>query len=203
MVIATVQRRLEAFRRTKLYDLLAAAPVIAWFGFSAAQMLPSLSQRLKLVILFVRTDPSVLPATLVFRTVSETATLAFFALSIALYTLRYIPQRAALGFFPRFAAVAGTYSSLGFPLLRPRFTWPHCSCLSSGLFSQFVRCWSLGARSASCRRPGGSLPEGRMPSSAIHSILARWSRSPELRCSTGRYGRCCCWQWYGRSSFCA
>lgn len=117
MVFATVTGRLEAFRRTKLYDLFAAAPVIAWFAFSATQMLPSLSQRIKLVILFVRTDPSVLPATLVFRTVSETATLAFFALSIVMYAVRYIPQRAALGFLPRFAAVAGTFLSLGFLLL--------------------------------------------------------------------------------------
>lgn len=117
MINAVMSGRLEAFRRTKFYDLLAAAPIIAWFVFSASQMLPSLSQRIKLVILFVRTDPSVLPATLVFRTVSETATLAFFALSIVLYVLRYIPQRAALGFFPRFAAVAGTFSSLGFLLL--------------------------------------------------------------------------------------
>ena len=114
---AMVKERLEAFRRTKLYDLFAAAPIIAWFGFCATQLLPLLSQRIKLVILFVRTDPSVLPPTLVFRTVSETATLAFFALSIVLYMLRYIPQRTAPGFYPRFAAVAGTFSSLGFLLL--------------------------------------------------------------------------------------
>lgn len=125
MKAAMVKERLEAFRRTKLYDLLAAVPIMAWFAFCVAQLLPLLSQRIKLVILFVRTDPSVLPATLVFRTVSETATLAFFALSIVLYTLRYIPQRTALGFYPRFAAVAGTFSSLGFLLLpQPELSSP-------------------------------------------------------------------------------
>lgn len=118
--LAGMTERLEAFRRTKLYDLLAAAPIIAWFAFSAAQMLPSLSQRMKLVIMFVRTDPSVLPATLVFRTVSEVATLAFFALSIVLYVVRYIPQRTVPGFFPRLAAMAGTFASLGFLLLPPQ-----------------------------------------------------------------------------------
>ena len=118
--LTRVTERFEAFRRTKLYDLLAAAPIIAWFVYSAAQALPLLSQRIKLVTLFVRTDPSVLPATLVFRTVSEVATLAFFALSIVLYVLRYIPQRTAPGFFPRFAAMAGTFSSLGFLLLSPQ-----------------------------------------------------------------------------------
>ena len=77
--------RLNALRRTKLYDLFAAAPVIAWFAFSVTQMLPSLAQRVELVMLFVRTDPSVLPATLVFRTLSEVGTLVFFALSIVMY----------------------------------------------------------------------------------------------------------------------
>lgn len=120
MVIAIVKRRLKALRRTKLYDLFAAAPLIAWFAFSAAQMLPSLAQRVALVMLFVRTDPSSLPATLVFRTLSEVATLAFFVLSVVMYTVRYIPQRRAAGFYPRFAAVVGTFSSFGFLLLPPQ-----------------------------------------------------------------------------------
>jgi protein-S-isoprenylcysteine O-methyltransferase Ste14 len=34
--------------------------------------------------------------------------------------VRYIPQRATLGFLPRFAAVAGTFLSLGFLLLPPQ-----------------------------------------------------------------------------------
>jgi protein-S-isoprenylcysteine O-methyltransferase Ste14 len=112
-----VKGRIEALRRTKLYDLFAAAPVIAWFAFSMAQMLPSLAERIELVMTFVRTDPSVLPATLVFRTLSEVLTLAFFALSVVMYTVRTIPQRNALGLFPRLAAVTGTFSSLGFLLL--------------------------------------------------------------------------------------
>jgi len=120
MAIATVMERLEALRRTKLYDLLAAAPVIAWFMFSVAQMLPSLSQRVALVVLFVRTDPSVLPASLVFRTISEIMTLVFFAVSIVMFTVRYVPQRGNPGLYPRLAAVLGTFSSLGFLLLPPQ-----------------------------------------------------------------------------------
>jgi protein-S-isoprenylcysteine O-methyltransferase Ste14 len=119
MVIA-IKGRLEALRRTKLYDLFAAAPVIAWFAFSMAQMLPSLTQRVALVITFVQTDPSVLPATLVFRTLSEVSTLAFFALSVVMYTVRTIPQRSTTGIYPRLAAVVGTFSSLGFLLLPPQ-----------------------------------------------------------------------------------
>ena|ERR1700733_5114339 len=107
-------------------------------------MLPSLAQRLTLVMLFVRTDPSVLPATLVFRTISEVSTLVFFALSIVMYTVRTIPQRGALGFYPRFVAVVSTFSSLGFLLLRRKncrigFTWPRFSCCSPASFSRFAR----------------------------------------------------------------
>ena len=143
MLIA-MKGRLKALRRTKLYDLFAAAPVIAWFVFCVAQMLPSLAQRLTLVMLFVRTDPSVLPATLVFRTLSEVSTLVFFALSIVMYTVRTIPQRGALGFYPRFVAVVSTFSSLGFLLLRRKncrigFTWPRFSCCSPASFSRFAR----------------------------------------------------------------
>jgi protein-S-isoprenylcysteine O-methyltransferase Ste14 len=115
-----IKGRLEALRRTKLYDLLAAAPVIAWFAFSMAQMLPELAQRVALVMMFVETDPSVLPATLVFRTLSEVITLAFFALSVVMYAVRTIPQRGATGLYPRIAAVVGTFSSLGFLLLPPQ-----------------------------------------------------------------------------------
>ncbi len=117
MAIA-IRARLEAFRRTKLYDLFAAAPLIAWFAFSVAQMLPPLAQRVALVMAFVRTDPSVLPATLVVRSLAEVATLAFFVLSVVLYLVRAVPQRRAQGFYPRFAA--GTFFTLGFLLLPPR-----------------------------------------------------------------------------------
>src|SRR6516165_9730544 len=119
MIIAMVTGRLKALRRTKLYDLFAAAPLIAWYGFCAAQVLPSLAQRIALVKLFVWTDPSVLPATLVFRTVSEVSTLAFFVLLVVMFTVRRIPQRIVPGFYPRFAAVVGTFLSLGFLLLPP------------------------------------------------------------------------------------
>jgi len=111
---------LKALRRTKLYDLFAAAPLIAWYGFCAAQMLPSLTQQVALVKLFVRTDPSVLPATLVFSTISKVSTLAFLVLLVVMFTVRHIPQRAASGFYPRLAAVVGTFHSVGFLLPPPQ-----------------------------------------------------------------------------------
>src|SRR5579872_7616104 len=100
MEIATVRERLKALRRTKLYDLLTAAPLMAWFAYSVAQLLPQLSHRIALVMLFVRTDPSVLPASLVLRTLSVVAVLLFIEMSIVLYAVRRVLQQAALGFFP-------------------------------------------------------------------------------------------------------
>jgi protein-S-isoprenylcysteine O-methyltransferase Ste14 len=37
-----------------------------------------------------------------------------------MFAVRHIPQRTAPGFYPRFAAVAGTFLSVGFVLLPPR-----------------------------------------------------------------------------------
>jgi protein-S-isoprenylcysteine O-methyltransferase Ste14 len=120
MVIAMMTGRLEAVRRTKLYDLIAAAPLIAWYGFCAARMLPELNRQIALLKAVVQTDSSMLPATLVFGIVSEVSTLVFFMLLVLMFTVRHIPQRAALGFYPRFAAVVGTFLSVGFVLLPPQ-----------------------------------------------------------------------------------
>jgi protein-S-isoprenylcysteine O-methyltransferase Ste14 len=109
--------RLKAIRRTKLYDLIAAAPLIAWYGFCAAQMLPTVVQQIALVRLFVQTDPSVLPAGLVLSTVSHVATLVFLAVLVVMFTMRHVPQRTAPGFYPRCAAVAGTFLAVGIVLL--------------------------------------------------------------------------------------
>jgi protein-S-isoprenylcysteine O-methyltransferase Ste14 len=117
MTITMVTGRLKALRRTKLYDLFVAAPLIAWYLFCAAQLLPSVSSQIALVKLIVQTDPSVLPATLVLSTVSHISTLAFLVVLVVMFAVRHIPQRAALGFYPRFAALAGTFLSVGFMLL--------------------------------------------------------------------------------------
>ena len=117
MKIAMVTERIKALRRTKLYDLLAATPLIVWYLFCAAHMLPSLADQVALVKLFVQTDPAVLPATLVLSTVSHASTLVFFLVLVVMFTVRRIPQRAALGFYPRFAAVTGTFLGVGFVLL--------------------------------------------------------------------------------------
>jgi protein-S-isoprenylcysteine O-methyltransferase Ste14 len=117
MAIAMMMGRVKALRRTKLYDLFAAAPLVAWYLLCAVHMLPSLADQIALVKQFIQTDSSLLPATLVLSTVSHVSTLTFLVVLTVLFTVRHIPQAAAPGFYPRFAAVAGTCLSAGFLLL--------------------------------------------------------------------------------------
>jgi hypothetical protein len=67
--------RLKSLRRSKLYDLLAALPLIAWCAFWGARMLPTLVQQMMLVKLFIQTDPTVLPIDLVLSLISKLASL--------------------------------------------------------------------------------------------------------------------------------
>lgn len=119
-VSSSVTARLEAFRRTKLYDLLAAAPLVAWYVFCAAQMLPSVIQQIELAKLVIQTDPCVLPASLVLSTISRITTLVFLAALVVMFTVRHVPQRTTVGLYPRCAAVAGTFLAVGIVLLPPR-----------------------------------------------------------------------------------
>jgi protein-S-isoprenylcysteine O-methyltransferase Ste14 len=120
MTIAVVRKRLKTLRQTKLYDLIAAAPLIAWYGFCAAQMAPLVAQQIELIKLFVQTDPSVLPAELVLSTGGHITTLAFLAVLVVMFAVRLVPQRTAPGFYPRCAAVAGTFLSVGMVQLPPQ-----------------------------------------------------------------------------------
>ena len=115
-----VTQRLEALRRTKFYDLFAAAPLIAWYAFCAAHVLPSVSQQIALVKLFVQTDPTALPTGLLLRTLAHVTTLIFFVILVVMFTIRYVPQRTAPSFYARCAAVAGTFLSVGIVLLPPQ-----------------------------------------------------------------------------------
>jgi protein-S-isoprenylcysteine O-methyltransferase Ste14 len=116
----SLAHRLEVVRRTKLYDLFAAAPLVAWLLFSAVQMVPLVAEQIALVKLFVQTDSSVLPVDLVLSLVAKVCTLIFLAVLVMMFAVRRVPQRFALGFYPRFAAVAGTVISVGIVWLPPR-----------------------------------------------------------------------------------
>ena len=105
--------------RSKFYDLLTAAPLIAGYLFGLSQVLPLVMQQIALARLFIQTDYSVLPATLVLGIVSRLCTSIFFALLVIMFTVRRIPMRYPLGFYPRFAAVVGAFLGTGIVMLPP------------------------------------------------------------------------------------
>src|SRR5262249_17514739 len=80
----------------------------------------SVSQQIELVRLFIQTDPSALPAGLLLSTVARATTLAFFAVLIALFAVRRVPQQRPTGLYPRCAAIGGTFIGVGIVLLPPQ-----------------------------------------------------------------------------------
>ena len=106
--------------RRKLYDLFAAAPLIAMYLFSLTQMLSPLALQIELAKLFIRTDPSVLPSDLVLDIVSKMCTMVFFALLVVMFAVRRVPLHYPIAFYPRFVAGAGTFLGLGILMLEPR-----------------------------------------------------------------------------------
>lgn len=113
--------------RRKLYDLFAAAPLIAWYLFSLTQMLPPMAQQISLARLFIQTDPSVLPPVLVLGVISKMCTVVFLALLVVMFAVRRVPLHYPIAFYPRFAAGAGTFLGIGIVILPPEE-------LSSGLY---------------------------------------------------------------------
>ena len=108
---------LNDFRRTKLYDLLAATPFIAWCVFCATQTLPSVAQEIALAKFFIQTNPSVLRAPLILIIASNISTLVFLAVLVVMFAVRRVPRHTAPGLYPRCAAVVGTFLGVGVTLL--------------------------------------------------------------------------------------
>jgi protein-S-isoprenylcysteine O-methyltransferase Ste14 len=104
----------------ELYNLFMAAPVIAWYVFGLTQILPSVTQQIALAKLFVQTDYSVLPASLVLGILTKVCAIIFFALLIVMFAVRRVPMRVPLGFYPRFVAAAGTFLGVAIVTLPPQ-----------------------------------------------------------------------------------
>jgi protein-S-isoprenylcysteine O-methyltransferase Ste14 len=113
--------------RRKLYDLLAAAPLMAWYLFSLTQMLPPTARQISLVKLFIQTDPSVLPPSLVLGIASKICTMVFFALLVVMFAVRRVPLHYPITLYSRFVAGAGAFLGIGIVLLTPEE-------LSSGVY---------------------------------------------------------------------
>jgi protein-S-isoprenylcysteine O-methyltransferase Ste14 len=105
--------RLEALRGTKVYDLLAAAPLIVWYGVCLAKRFPDLMRQV------VATDWAAADIATISSLASKLASLIFITAIIVLLALRHTPRAKTSGLVPRIAAVAGTYLSVGIVLLPP------------------------------------------------------------------------------------
>ena len=101
----------------KLYDLFAAAPLIAWYLFGLTQILPSMVQQISLAKLFIQTDPSVLPPVLLLGIASKICTIVFLALMVIMFAVRRVPLHNPIALYPRFAAGAGTFLGIGIVMI--------------------------------------------------------------------------------------
>ena len=104
----------RTFERTKLYDLLTATPLIAWYGFILSMQIPWLADQIASLD-FATADARVLAGL-----ASKVATQIFIMVLALLMVLRRQPLGKASGFYPRFAAVAGTFLSLAIVVLPAR-----------------------------------------------------------------------------------
>ncbi|MGP0090656.1 MAG: methyltransferase family protein [Xanthobacteraceae bacterium] len=104
----------QTFERTKLYDLLAAAPLVAWYGFLVTLQLPALAHQIAVL------DLATADARVLAGLASKLATQVFFVLLALLLALRRKPLAKASGLYPRFTAVAGTFLSVAIVQLPAR-----------------------------------------------------------------------------------
>lgn len=105
--------RLKAFEYTKVYDLLAALPLITWYGLCVAARLPDLVQEIAV------TDFATIDLRAILSLISKITTLVFFTTLIALLIFRDKPRAKAEGLMPRAAAMAGMYLIIGIVVLPP------------------------------------------------------------------------------------
>jgi protein-S-isoprenylcysteine O-methyltransferase Ste14 len=105
---------LEQFRQTKLYDLLAAAPLILFYGFAVAGLAPQIAAAF-------RAGPIDLPVAL--KGLSLLGIACFATLQIVLFLVRRVPVQFSEDWPSRAVAFAGANASFAF-LLLPRATLP-------------------------------------------------------------------------------
>ena len=104
----------KAFKETKLYDFLAASPLIMWYLLCVASQLPALAQLVR------ETNFAAIDVLGAAHLASKLATLLFVTTLGVLLVLRHTPLARTCGIFPRFAAIAGAYLGVGVVLLPPR-----------------------------------------------------------------------------------
>ncbi len=111
--LPSLVERLKALEQTKVYDLLAASPLIVWYALCVTARVPALATEVASL------DFSAVDLRTLASLASKIATLIFITVLIGLLTFRNTPLAKASGLLPRLAALAGTYLSVGIVLLPP------------------------------------------------------------------------------------
>lgn len=104
----------RAHEGSKLYDLVAATPLIVWYALCGAQLLPALVAQLD-AFDFAAETPLYYTGL-----ASKLASLFFIVMLLALLVTRHPPKAKAPGLLPRVAAIAGTYLGVAMLWLPPR-----------------------------------------------------------------------------------
>jgi len=118
---------LVAFQATKLYDLVAAAPLITWYSFLLTLQLPMLAHEIDAAHL-ATADARAYAAVM-----SKLATQIFFIMVVLLLALRRRPLGRTSGLLARFAAVAGTFLGVAIVQLPTRELSVTLSMMSTSL----------------------------------------------------------------------
>ncbi|TAK47503.1 MAG: isoprenylcysteine carboxylmethyltransferase family protein [Xanthobacteraceae bacterium] len=108
-----LEAHFKAFQGTKLYDLLAASPIIAWYGFCEYQQIPLLLNQLAAL------NGTAVDALFVASLISKIVSLVFVAVLGVMLTIRHVPLAKSAGLLPRIAAIAGTYLGVSIVLQQP------------------------------------------------------------------------------------
>ena len=96
--------------RSRALDLAAVSPLMVWYGLGAYGLAQRITSELS------RQPHS---ARLLLEVCSETVTVLFFGLQLALFVIRRLPQAKEQGLLPRLAAAIGMNGALAF-LALPR-----------------------------------------------------------------------------------
>jgi protein-S-isoprenylcysteine O-methyltransferase Ste14 len=104
----------QTFQRTKLYDLLTGMPLVVWYAVLLFNQIPPLVDQI------LSFDLATADARFFASLASKLATQIFFMVLALLMVVRRKPLDKASGFYPKFAAVLGTFMSVLLVQLPPR-----------------------------------------------------------------------------------
>jgi protein-S-isoprenylcysteine O-methyltransferase Ste14 len=109
----TFLTQFRAFQKTKAYDLLAASPIVAWFGFCAYHQVPALIAQLD------QPHDGGYDFLFVASLLAKFASIIFILVLGTMLIVRHTPLAKCSGLVPRIAAIAGTYLGVSMVLQQP------------------------------------------------------------------------------------